>query len=315
MTGVFVFLLAGLSVCSFSGNPVPRDKILRDLFTDPLFLALSVALWISLTLRAWNALFLERPRRPATCVIAFGVVLLLSGLSLSLTCRTEEEIIAAQGEVTPMGRVVSMESDIPEKILVTGREKVAGMTKASVEIVEGGRRHRVHIFPFSVIKGRLVHIADAGLSPRIVVEKGKDVLKINYLQLLPPGKKAAGGEPEALSFEVSLSPERKLQKGRLTAAEYNLGSPSYRVLIKEGSGRTFFERVIKAEGIYREGDLTLTLKGTTRWVKMRNVSDPFLIFICLGIVCILSGALLYPFQVYKVFVKNRYLRERSTRTR
>jgi hypothetical protein len=218
--------------------------------------------------------------------------------------REGREIVLSEGEETPFGSLIDIDSDIPDRILIIGNENQESMKRVVAKLSDGGEEVNIGIFPFRLRKGKFFHVADLGVSPDIRIEKAECVIHLREMKLLPPGSEVKE-KFNGCTVIVRLSPERTFKKGRLTASEFDLTDPFYDITFIDEHGQKIIDAVMKSGSAYKGEGVSLSVSETKEWVSIMIVNDPFLYFLYTGFLLIFIGTALYPLQIWRRRIKDK----------
>ncbi len=297
-----LLLLAAVYIYAAALRYSPEEAI-RGLFKENIiFQSLYLLLLFSLLSRMivlFKGGFLKRY---ASILMTGGLLLLLSGLILSVTFRKEIAIVGYEGEMTEIGKINSIKTDLPEKILIIGKEKPQTIsTVKAMLILDDGREAVIKAFPFRYLKGGFVVISEVGLSPDLMLSMDGLNIRRRYMRLLPPGTEYNCRLSDRYSLTVSLSPVKTFRKGRLAAMEYSLKEPPFRIVLKENNRGVVFDKVLKGGDAIREKGLNIRLSEGRWWVKLIRIGEPFFLLVYIGGGLAIIGAIIYPFQLFRLF--------------
>ncbi len=242
LTCTFV-LLSFYYVNSIKGEKQFEDN-LRVLFADPLFVFTYSVLLLGLFFRMVKLFIKGGFKKSGSILMIAGFIIFALGVYLSLKTRTILDIRAREGDNTPIGIVSSIKSDMPDRIIVIGKERPPLPSKAEAEIKINGQKHKIRIYPFSIIRGSVVFISGVNISPSVEVIHDKERIVSDFLMLYPPRDVRINQHGSPYTLFISIYPERTYKKGRLDVREYNITQPAFTISLKEGN-RVLIEEVLK----------------------------------------------------------------------
>jgi hypothetical protein len=284
-----IFIMGSIySVNSFI-KELPPQELLLKLFDNIPFEVSYFLFIIGLFLRALKHIIDERSKKIGAILIIIGLIILLLSSYLSIRTRSVMDIKARTGDSTAYGLISRINSDMPDRILIIGKEIPKRPGRVEVEILSKERIERIGLYPFSIIGKKALFISDLNISPSIEVSYKEERLRADYLSLYPPkGETRVRFPGGQYTLFISLYPERSYKKGRLDVNEYNISSPIYRIVIKDGN-RTIFEGLLKDNDQRSEGKISVSLRRSGEWVNIRSVEDIFLFPMYVGIMVLLTG--------------------------
>lgn len=298
LTGIY------LSTTFYDGNSWQR---MINLIKDNAFVNIIVILSIvHLFMNGIYMLCKERMRKFASGILIVSIGLIISGIYLSTKFREYERFRVGTSDRINGFRILSIDMEIPEKFLLTGEVGDFEIHVKSALMTADRDTVILKQFPFSKINSGFYYINDAGISPNIELDiRGKKTILSN-LDILPPGRTASILLAEDYKVDISLHPSREFKKGRLTAREYSLKIPQYRVVIKKGNS-VIIDRIIGDRQEFSDKGMLLKLIETEKWIEIANVRDNGFLIVYLGIFGITANTILFPLQVYLNRRKNSSL--------
>lgn len=241
-----------------------------------------------------------------------GLLLYLTGFLLSVSMR--ESAFRTLGEGDPVqppwstaaSRIVRIDLGLPETFLDIDLNRGAGIFQYEPKVFlqdENGRKASIGVFPASSHKGTYYHILNFGIAPMVRMQKGAEVIEESFipLKILTPGSNDSIGHPAVpFLFQVSMEPERVIEKGETTASEYRPLHPRYAIRAYEG-GKIVAE-ARNARAIEHAG-FSLTLGDPTVWVQLEAVRDRWYPLLVAGLFMTFAGlaarAALFLFSLFR----------------
>lgn len=254
-------------------------------------------------------------------LLPFGVFILLAGYFISLSTRQFDWVIAAEGHTfkPPWGdesfTVSGIRPGIKESFLdsdemgKSGSDIFAYEPKATI-VDSASKPVVIGAFPPARIGNSYGHILNFGLAPGIRLTEGDELKQEGYmpLRLLPPGNNDSFEiQPYPYLFEVSLEPEKVIEKGRTRASQYNLKLPRYRVRVLKGE-KTIAEDVSTDRLSF--DNLTISFFEPTYWIQIELVKDRGALLVLAGLFLTAVGIPIYV--VRYVLVNKRWLSRHDT---
>lgn len=235
-------------------------------------------------------------------VLPLGLLLALTGAFISITTRQFEWIMALPGDgIRPRWSsdritVEDVDPGIHDRILDIDLEKGVGLFKYEPKVTIRSSRSEVHqigAFPPSKIGDTFFHVLNFGLAPSLTISEQGVIRAQEFvpLKILAPGSSDTFEiQPLPYTFLISLEPERVHQKGAVTASEYNMRDPLYRIRVLE-------ERDVIAEEVTKERisfkNNTLGFHKPMFWVQLEVVKDRGVYLIVAGLFLVLIGIPIY----------------------
>lgn len=233
-------------------------------------------------------------------VLPLGGLIFLSGLFVSIATREFDWLAVAEGHVVQTRwdgasyRVTAIDDGLRDRFLDSDVSGEAGTGffeyEPRITLQDSSSRSKdIGAFPPARIGSTYFHILNFGLAPGVrLLERGR-VKDEGYipLKILMPGSSDYFEIPNyPYRFVFSIEPERTFQKGRITASEFNVRKPLYKVKVFEGE-RVIAEEVSK-KGISFDGFALEFLQPTT-WVQLEAVKDPGVPLVLGGIIIAFGG--------------------------
>ena len=236
-----------------------------------------------------------------------GFIITLGAVMISVQARTTSDAVLHEGDRRDLAgetlTVSAIRANLPRDFLQVGEESLflLGGVNAALE-VSGKASVITPGFP-SRVRGRYYRIVHLGYAqPLTVTGTGTRWEGTADLDVLPPGKTAmvplpAGGT----SLTFVLEPERTITKGLVKGREYDLVTPQYRLVARNGVTR---DAVIRPGSRAALGPLEVALGTPSPFVRVQVVVDPALPWIYAGAVLTLAGML---FMISRFFWYEREL--------
>lgn len=248
----------------------------------------------------------------ASVLLPSGILIFFTGFFVSAATRHFEWVLARTGDVIKPGwsagayKVDAIMPGISERFLDIDIESGKGLFKYEPKVRVRDQRagtFDIGAFPPARIDGSYFHILNFGLAPNISVSEDAVVKGQEYmpLRILGPGSVDTFEiQPLPYKFMLSLEPERTIQKGMVTASEYNLRYPLYRIRVLEG------EKVI-AEAVTKESlrfrNLEIGFQEPGFWVQLEIVKDSGVPLIIAGLFMATAGIPLFFFGIGLNFLR------------
>ncbi len=227
-----------------------------------------------------------------------SISMIIGGIFLSVMFRESETVRLSVAEQTKGGMLIEdIHLDIPDTIVLIGENAAMKSVKTGAVIQDKGKQLDLRPYPFSQTSSGYAFINDAGLSPSFEIAYSGEKSKLSKLDLFPPDKKTVTGLHPDLKIEVSFEPEREFEKGRLTAREYNLLRPKYRVVAKR-EDTVLLDTVVSDHSSAPGRGIFLKSESSEKWVEVVFVRDAAVLLVYAGIVCIIFGVGFLPLELY-----------------
>ena len=250
-------------------------------------------------------------------ILPLGVIIFFSGFFLSVIQREQGQRILGEGDIIdpPWSNDKYSLIDINPGLRDSLLDIDSGMGIFSHEpkltvIDRFSQKSEIGAFPPKKLNDTYYHILNLGIAPGVRLLQGENIISQGYmiLRILMPGSSDFFEiPPYPYKFIVSLDPEKKIQKGRVSASEFNLKQPQYNVRVFKG------EKII-AEGNSRNGikldNMILDFYKPIYWALVEAVKDPALPVMHAGVVLITFGVPLYFMRLLFVFLKRENIFKR-----
>ncbi len=273
------------------------EHFVEGLRTNLIFKTFFIFLLVNLVIHLVTGVYNQRQRllhKLLWLPLSLGVFIFLLGFFLSITSKHTERVVlgeedtvkAADGEIYVVKKI---QPNLKGSVLDIDEMKGFFSMEPKVTLAASDRDYEVGVYPPSRLGGSYFHIMEFGLAPGIRITSGGRTVIQGYMpqRILPPGSSdsfTVQGLP--FRFNLMLSPEKVIEKGRSSARVYNLKTPAYRVTIFRG------ERLIgewpSDKGIDFE-NLTLTFLDTGYWIRLEAVEDRGVPLVVAGIVLVIIG--------------------------
>ena len=236
-----------------------------------------------------------------------GTIITLGAVMISAQARTTADVVLHEGEQkdllgTPV-RLADVSADLPGNFLQVGEESLFRLERVNATLVASGKAYVIGPgFPRAVA-GRYCRIVHLGYAqPLTATGPGTRWEGTADLDVLPPGKTAVVPLPAGgASLTFVLEPERTITKGLVKGREYDLVTPQYRLVARNGVTR---DAVIRPGSRAALGPLEVALGTPSPFVRVQVVVDPALPWIYAGAVLTLAGML---FMISRFFWYEREL--------
>lgn len=252
-------------------------------------------------------------------ILPLGVIIFFSGFFLSVTQREQGQRILGEGDMIdpPWSKekysIINIDPGLRDSLLDIERGIGIFSHEPKLTVIDRfSQKSEIGAFPPKKLKGTYYHILNLGIAPGVRLLQGGNIISQGYmiLRILMPGSSDFFEiPPYPYKFIVSLDPEKKIQKGRVRASEFNLKQPQYNVRVFKG------EKMI-AEGNSRNGikldNMTLDFYKPIYWALVEGVKDPALPVMHAGVVLITFGVPLYFLRLLFIFLKREYLLKQSS---
>ncbi len=230
-----------------------------------------------------------KKRRVASALILLSLALIFVSIYLSLFLRDTERYKMNVQDKTGNGQnLLRINMELAEKVVVVDENNKFSIDMVEAIMDDNGREVTLRPFPFVRTSSGYAYINNAGLSPDINVWVD---------DLLPPGKEESLILIGDYQLGVSFAVNRYTDSGNAGLRLYSLDKPGYRVALKK-SGDVILEGVLHDnEGVKGEG-VWIEIGETIEWVEIVYVRDGALPVLYIGLICLLSGILIYPLELY-----------------
>lgn len=303
MTLFLTALVSGIYLFLTFGNEDPFNRMVL-LIRDNVIVKLIISfVYIHFFFKCVSKLSFGKKRQIPSALLALSIAIFIAGLFFSISFRDVKVQRMMEGEESgEIFRVSSIEMHMPDDLLVVGEKSEFRSGDITAIIENNGRRETLKPFPFTRIASVYAYVNDVGLSPEITSTVKGEGKTFQKLQLLPPNRKVSLPFTNGYKMEISLEPERKFKKGRLTAFQFNLQKPSYKIMVKYGQ-EVFFNKSVSDGYAGKMGDGEIRVGATKKWIEVVQVTDGALIFIYVGLLGMLFGILFYPLEFYLTFLR------------
>lgn len=294
VTVALVFLAAGFYLSLTFANESAWGAMVGLLTYSPALKAMAWVLVLQVFLSGTIRLVRGRLRALPAGMILVSLALLLAGALLSLQERESSRVRVNASEMVGEGlTVLEVHVKLPPRVLSIGESLEFEQGRASAVLDDRGRRVEVRPFPPAVTSRGLAYVDDAGASPRFRFARGSEVIETDKLALLPPGRRVHVSLGDQYAAEIALAPAREFAKGRLTAREYSLVAPSYRVSLKRGT-EVLGDVELKDSEQARLAGVTVGAGDAEGWVELVFVRDSYAALAWAGVIGMLAGIVLLP---------------------
>jgi hypothetical protein len=298
LTLFFVSIIAGIYLFGTFGNNnawvAMADLIKKNSITGFLFYLFGIHFFLRGAYKVVKGNFRSLP----TAIIFISLSVAITGSVLSIKYRHTETLKMNIHDMKSYGlRVSDISMDIPESVLVVGDRADFSIKNPEAVLDFNGNKFRIYSYPFVKTPGGYAYINNAGISPSFELTVSGRNLSVSKLDVLPPGVNIAVPLIEDYIMEIAFHPEKEVKKGRLTAKEYIPGNPRYRVVVKRGM-TAVFDEVIDDNMVAEGRNFVLRSGNTEKWVELVFVRDKAVLVIYAGLLGLLLGIILYPFELY-----------------
>lgn len=300
-TLILVAILSGVYLFQTFGNENSWDEMMI-LIKGNLFVRIIISLfYMQIFIKGVYRLSKGITRYFASALFFISLSLIISGIYFSMVSRNTEKHRMNISDTTDKGlQVVDIIMDIPDEILVVGESSEFKIKNPEAVITVDRKTMSLRPYPFVKTSSGYAYINDAGISPSLDLNIGEKRIFLSKLEMLPPNKDTSIQLTSDYKMEIAFSPERKFKKGRLSARQYNLQVPQYRVVMKQGDG-IIFDKVLGDYQAEENRDFSLNFGSSEKWVEIVFVRDKTVFIIYAGLIGLFFGILFYPVELYRNF--------------
>lgn len=297
-TFILIAVISGVYLYYLFEGVNPRDTLPALVKGNPFFRIIIFLVFAQLFLKGIYRLLQGKWRFIPSALLFISLSLMISGIYFSMRYREVERRRLSVSDKTEKGlRVLDINMDIPPDIVMFGDGADFKIKRVKAIIDDKGEKVILRPYPFVKTSSGYVYISDAGISPSLTLSLGGQRIFLSKLELLPPARKVSVALPEGYKMEISLSPEREYEKGRLHARQYNFRTPRYRVVMKQGNS-VLSDTVLKEKEDFQGRFFGLELGTTDRWVEVIVVRDKTIVLLYAGLIGLLIGFFFYPLEAY-----------------
>lgn len=305
-TLILVAIIAGIYLFLTFGNENAWNAMV-DLIKESVPVRILFALLVSqIFLCGVVRLVRRKDRSFLSGFIMFSLSLITAAMLFSLYEReTVRKTVSIHEEINDGLGVFQIDLKIPGEFLAIGEKGDFKIERAGAVLDDHGKKIPLRMFPPTRTSAGLAIVNDGGIAPPLELRLGNEKFMVTKLNLFPPGRHSIVPLGEDYKMEISFMPGREFRKGRLTAREYDLMKPRYRVVVKKGND-VILEHVLAENQKVEKNGIRIICGTTEKWIEILLARDISVYMLYTGITGLLAGMVLLPFWAYRIIRGKRF---------